>query len=46
MTGKIAGVDNLPAEFVQAGGGYVVDVMTITYNKLEKRGLRRLIPKT
>ena len=37
-TGKSAGVDNIPAELVQAGGETMIDVLTKNCNKIWKKG--------
>ena len=36
--GKSADVDNIPAEFVQAGGEVMTDILTSFYNKIWKTG--------
>ena len=36
--GKSAGVDNIPAELVQAGGEAIIDILTIICNKIWKAG--------
>ena len=36
--GKSAGVDNIPAEWVQAGGEAMIDILTAIYNKIWKTG--------
>ena len=36
--GKSAGVDNIPAELVQAGGESMTDILTTTCNKIWKTG--------
>ena len=36
--GKSAGVDNIPAELVQAGGEPMIDVLTKICNKIWKTG--------
>ena len=36
--GKSAGVDNIPAELVQAGGGAMIDILTSICNKICKTG--------
>ena len=36
--GKSAGVDNIPAEFVQAGGEAMIDILTSFCNKIWKTG--------
>ena len=36
--GKSAGVDNVPAELVQAGGGAMIDILTSICNKIWKTG--------
>ena len=37
-TGKSAGVDNIPAELVQAGGDAMIDILTTICNKIWKTG--------
>ena len=37
-TGKSASVDNIPAEWVQAGGEAMIDILTTIYNKIWKTG--------
>ena len=36
--GKSAGVDNIPAELVQAGGEVMIDILTTICNKIWKIG--------
>ena len=36
--GKSAGVDNIPAELVQAGGEAMIDILTAICNKIGKTG--------
>ena len=36
--GKSAGVDNVPAELVQAGGETMIDILTAICNKIWKTG--------
>ena len=36
--GKSAGVDNIPAEWVQAGGEAMFDILTAIYKKIWKTG--------
>ena len=36
--GKSGGVDNIPAELVQAGGETMIDVLTEVYNRIWKTG--------
>ena len=36
--GKSAGVDNIPAELVQAGGESMIDVLTETCNRIRRTG--------
>ena len=36
--GKSAGVDNIPAELVQAGGEAMIDILTAICNKIWKKG--------
>ena len=36
--GKSAGVDNIPAELVQAGGETMIDVLTEIYNRIWRTG--------
>ena len=36
--GKSAGVDNIPAELVQAGGEAMIDILTAICNKIWKTG--------
>ena len=36
--GKSAGVDNIPAELIQAGGEDVITALTIIYNKIWQTG--------
>ena len=36
--GKSAGVDNIPAEFVQVGGEAMIDILTTICNKIWKTG--------
>ena len=36
--GKSAGVDNVPAELVQAGGGTMIDVLTEICNRIWRTG--------
>ena len=36
--GKSAGMDNIPAELVQAGGEAMIDILTAIYNKIWKTG--------
>ena len=36
--GKLAGVDNIPAELVQAGGDGMIDILTTVCNKIWKTG--------
>ena len=36
--GKSAGVDNIPAELVQAGGKAMIDILTAVCNKIWKTG--------
>ena len=36
--GKLAGVDNIPAELVQAGGEAIIDILTTICNKIWKTG--------
>ena len=36
--GKSAGVDNIPAEFIQTGGEAVTNILTAIYNKIWQTG--------
>ena len=36
--GKSAGVDNIPAELVKAGGETMIDVLTKIYNRIWRTG--------
>ena len=38
--GMSAGVDNMPAELVQAGGEAMIDILTTICNKIWKTGKR------
>ena len=40
--GNSAGVDNIPAELVQAGGEAIIDILTAICNKIWKTGDRRM----
>ena len=43
--GKSAGVDNIPAELVQAGGEAMIDILTAICNKIWKERQLAAVPE-